>query len=245
MPPPKRDTNTGPGSGNGPTGPILTASERNGLYAARRFIGTSVEQKLGIQYSLRRLLPGSRSSPRKTRSWRSTRSGSSPGSPACRTVPRVRGLRWSTTTRTPTRSPQPARWDEKRDGFVDAGRQAAQPGQHRAVQFHQVNAWAILQHALDFYESGFGLGRRIPWGFDGSRLIVVPHAGPGENAYYDRTSKSLQFYYFDRGEERIYTCLSTDIIHHEFGHAVLDGIRPLYFEACRRKRRLSMNSSAI
>ena len=30
---------------------------------------------------------------------------------------------------------------------------------------------------------------------------------------------------------RVYTCLSTDIINHEFGHAVLDGIRPYYFES--------------
>ena len=94
-----------------------------------------------------------------------------------------------------------------------------------------MNVWAIVQRALDFFESGFALGRRIPWGFEGNRLIVVPHAGPGENAYYDRHSKSLQFYYFDRGDERIYTCLSTDIINHEFGHALLDGIRPLYIEA--------------
>ena len=97
---------------------------------------------------------------------------------------------------------------------------------NESLQFHQVNVWAIVQRALDFFESGFGLGRRILWGFEGNRLIVVPHAGSGENAYYDRESKSLQFYYFDRGEERIYTCLSTDIINHEFGHAVLDGIRP-------------------
>ena len=87
------------------------------------------------------------------------------------------------------------------------------------------------QRALDFFESGFGLGRRILWGFEGNRLIIVPHAGYGENAYYDRQSKSLQFYYFDRGKERIHTCLSTDIINHEFGHAVLDGIRPHYNES--------------
>jgi hypothetical protein len=99
------------------------------------------------------------------------------------------------------------------------------------VQFRQVNVWAILQRALEFFESGSGLGRRIPWAFEGNRLIVVPHAGPGENAYYDRASKSLQFYYFDRDKERILTSLSTDIVHHEFGHAVLDGIRPLYIES--------------
>ena len=76
------------------------------------------------------------------------------------------------------------------------------------------------------------LGRRILWGFEGNRLIVVPQAGVAENAYYDRNSKSLQFYYFsdDKGR-RIYTCQSSDIVNHEFGHAVLDGIRPHYLEA--------------
>jgi hypothetical protein len=84
-------------------------------------------------------------------------------------------------------------------------------------------------------------------------LIVVPHAGYGKNAFYDRDSKSLQFYYFDvdneveeRNEDKdqkqdekksdivkgsIYTCLSTDIVNHEFGHAMLDGIRPHYMES--------------
>jgi hypothetical protein len=91
--------------------------------------------------------------------------------------------------------------------------------------------WAVLQRALTFFEEGSGLGRRIPFGFEGNRLIVLPHAGYGKNAYYDRKSKSLQFYYFDQDDERIYTCLSTDIINHEFGHAVLDGIRPYYYES--------------
>lgn len=98
-------------------------------------------------------------------------------------------------------------------------------------QFHQVNVWAVLQRALIFFEESKGLGRPIPFGFEGNRLIVLPHAGYGKNAYYDRQSKSLQFYYFDNNNERIFTCLSTDIINHEFGHAVLDGIRPYYYES--------------
>ncbi|HSF83880.1 MAG TPA: hypothetical protein VLA49_21805 [Anaerolineales bacterium] len=96
--------------------------------------------------------------------------------------------------------------------------------------FHQVNVWTIVQRVLEFYEDAQALGRPIPWGFDGNRLIVVPHAGYGENAYYDQTTKSLQFYYFGSDEAPTYTCLSHDIIAHETGHAVLDGIRPLYNE---------------
>lgn len=125
----------------------------------------------------------------------------------------------------------PATWDEKEDVFRDPDGNALDKDNVDSVQFHQVNAWALLQRALDFFESGFGLGRSIPFGFDGNRLIVVPHAGYGRNAFYDRRSKSLQFYYFDDDGKRVYTCLSTDIVNHEFGHAVLDGIRPLYLES--------------
>ena len=94
--------------------------------------------------------------------------------------------------------------------------------------FHQVNAWAVVQRVLEFYEEPWALGRPVPWGFDGNRLIVVPHVGHGENAFYDQHSKSLQFYYFGDQQSPSYTCLSHDIIAHETGHAVLDGIRPMY-----------------
>ncbi len=94
--------------------------------------------------------------------------------------------------------------------------------------YHQMNVWAVVQRVLEFYEEPSALGRPVPWGFDGNRLLVVPHAGYGENAFYDQHSKSLQFYYFGDQTEPGYTCLSHDIIAHETGHAILDGIRPLY-----------------
>jgi hypothetical protein len=100
----------------------------------------------------------------------------------------------------------------------------------RNPYFHQLNAWAVVQRVLEFYEEPFALGRPVPWGFNGNRLIVVPHAGFGENAFYDRSSKSLQFYYFGDQQSPGYTCLSHDIISHETGHAVLDGIRPMYYQ---------------
>lgn len=96
------------------------------------------------------------------------------------------------------------------------------------IYFHQLNVWAVVHRVLEFYEEPWALGRSVPWGFDGNRLIVVPHAGYGENAFYDRHSKSLQFYYFGDQQSPSYTCLSFDIIAHETGHAVLDGIRPMY-----------------
>jgi len=124
-------------------------------------------------------------------------------------------------------------WNEKQEAFLAPDKTILDKKNSRLPQFHQVNVWAVLQRALTFFEEGSGLGRRIPFGFEGNRLIVLPHAGYGKNAYYDRKSKSLQFYYFDQDDERIYTCLSTDIINHEFGHAVLDGIRPYYYESSR------------
>ncbi len=98
------------------------------------------------------------------------------------------------------------------------------------VHFHQVNAWAVVQRVLEFYEDPQALGRPVPWGFDGNRLVIMPHAGKGENAFYDRHSKSLQFSYFGDAERPTYTCLSHDVIAHESGHAILDGIRPLYYQ---------------
>jgi hypothetical protein len=125
----------------------------------------------------------------------------------------------------------PARWDRKNNAFLGPNGEVLTEEHKETPQFHQVSVWATVQHTLDYFESGFGLGRRILWGFQGNRLIVVPHAGYGENAYYDRQSKSLQFYYFDHDGGRVQTCLSSDIVNHEFGHAVLDGIRPYFMEA--------------
>lgn len=124
----------------------------------------------------------------------------------------------------------PAEWDEELQKFV-IGDQVVEQKTVLLPQFHQVSVWATLQRALAFFEDGSALGRRIPWAFEGNRLIVVPRAGYGENAFYDRGSKSLQFYYFGSDPDIVYTCLSTDIVNHEFGHAVLDGIRPLYNES--------------
>jgi hypothetical protein len=97
------------------------------------------------------------------------------------------------------------------------------------AEFRQVNAWAVAQSVLDLFERSDALGRALPWGVQGNRLFIIPHAGYGENAYYDRNSKSLQFYYYGDPKDPKYTCLSHDIVAHETGHAILDGLRPYYY----------------
>lgn len=123
-----------------------------------------------------------------------------------------------------------ARWDPKKWCFLEFNDQPIGRHNTESPQFHQVNVWAVIQNILTFYQHPHMLGRAIPWGFEGNRLIVLPHAGYTQNAFYDRRSKSLQFYYCGPPEDPVYTCLSHDIIAHETGHAILDGIRPYYNE---------------
>ena len=208
----------------------LNAGDRLALYAARNTIGTGLEAKLGLRIPIDVYFQDplvAASNPDLAFddscmiSWE-------PGLGDGPTNARFAVVDYD--GHTGSLAP-PARWDAARNAFLDPNGHNLDRDNAESAQFHSVNAWAIVQRALDFYEDGFALGRRIPWAFDGNRLIIVPHAGLGENAYYDRESHSLQFYYFDRAGERIHTCLSTDIVHHEFGHAVLDGIRPHYIES--------------
>ena len=99
------------------------------------------------------------------------------------------------------------------------------------LRFHQLNTYAIAARATELVE--LELGRPLRWGFDGSRLLVIPHAGIFENAYYSAESHSLQFYSFMRGGSRrraYHTALAHDIVAHETGHAILDAVRPRYYE---------------
>jgi len=125
----------------------------------------------------------------------------------------------------------PVRWDDHRLQFFLPNGNAISKRDVNSRQFYQVNVWAITHRILRFFENRCSMGRTITWGFEGNRLIILPHAGYGENAFYDHGSKSLQFYYYGRPDDLHYTCLSHDIVAHETGHAVLDGIRPHFYES--------------
>jgi hypothetical protein len=99
----------------------------------------------------------------------------------------------------------------------------------RDPHFHQQNVYALVMSTLFCFERA--LGRPVDWGFldPSHQLKVAPHAFLDANAYYSRESESLNFGYFpDDHGNRIYTCLSHDIVVHETTHALLDGLRSMY-----------------
>lgn len=207
-----------------------TKDTRIKLYAASRYLPLSVEEELGLQIPFDMYLQDplvAKNDPKfgfdeQEKSYVRWEPGLADGPTSARFA--VVDYNGDTGHVAPM-----AKWDGKNECFLDPNGKVLNKKNKKSLQFHQVNVWAVLQRALAFFEGAKGLGRPIPFGFDGNRLIVVPHAGYGRNAFYDRTSKSLQFYYFDHDGKKVYTCLSTDIINHEFGHAVLDGIRPYFF----------------
>ena len=61
--------------------------------------------------------------------------------------------------------------------------------------FIQVNTFATVMKTIHFFESPGALGRRVTWAFDSPQLLVLPRAGVLANAFYERESGSLQFFY--------------------------------------------------
>lgn len=91
-------------------------------------------------------------------------------------------------------------------------------------QGQAANVYAVLCHSINVINKKTDLNK---WALVKS-LTVDPLAGEMPNAYYDR--QNLKFFYFNgKSGKRVYTCLSADIISHELGHAILDAIRPEYF----------------
>lgn len=98
----------------------------------------------------------------------------------------------------------------------------------RNPKFDQVQSFVSAQNTLDLFQDY--ADRKIEWAFDRQELAVIPHAGEGKNAYYARWSKSVSFYSFDSKHlgKKVHTSQSADVVAHETGHAILDGLKPQY-----------------
>jgi hypothetical protein len=92
-------------------------------------------------------------------------------------------------------------------------------------QFDQVNSYAIVANTLSMYDRYFGQAAR--WSFRGP-LKVVPHKGTGKTAYFNGREGSINFFEWQSPSlgKRVTTSQSADVIAHEIGHAVWDGLRP-------------------
>ncbi len=99
---------------------------------------------------------------------------------------------------------------------------------------NQVSVFGAVMRALQMFEDPDALGRRLTWAFKTPQLLIVPRAGLWENAFYERDTHSLQFFYFEhpkRPGERVFTSQSRDIVAHEAGHAFIDAIAPDLYNA--------------
>lgn len=132
----------------------------------------------------------------------------------------------------PAKEPQPFRYSASAAPERDA---------LQAPAFICESVFGTVHETIRMFEEPDILGRRVAWAFAGPQLLVVPRAGEWENAFYERDSRSLQFFYFPHRVtgQRVYTALSQDIIAHETTHAILDGIDPDLYNA------LSTESLAI
>ena len=92
-------------------------------------------------------------------------------------------------------------------------------------QFDQANAHGIVANTLGMYDRY--LGTEANWSFSGP-LQVIPHKGTGKTAYFSRWDRSINFFEWDSPSlgKRVTTAQSADVIAHEIGHAIWDGIRP-------------------
>jgi hypothetical protein len=119
-------------------------------------------------------------------------------------------------------------------------------------EFDCAHTFAVVRQAMAMFERHNG-GEPIPfaWNAGGNTdpISVFPHAATGANAFYSRTAQALKFLFFTpEGAPSssphsppfngapldapvVHTCRSFDIVAHETGHALLDGLKPGWLSA--------------
>lgn len=85
---------------------------------------------------------------------------------------------------------------------------------------------ATVAKTLSMFESAYG--SKIPWAFDREQITLNPDGGEMLNAYYSRDEASLNFFHATdpKTNELVMTGASGEVVSHEVGHAILDGLRP-------------------
>lgn len=125
-------------------------------------------------------------------------------------------------------------------GQVQAKRQPAKSVGFDIVPAASPGVYSAQTPEFDFWQVQEALirGLRVWRGADGSyplkwygaqqRLRVLTDAGDDLNAFYDR--RSLQFFHHEFHGQKVFSGESVDIAVHEEGHALLDAMRPDFFD---------------
>jgi hypothetical protein len=128
-----------------------------------------------------------------------------------------------------------ARYIPPRPGGKFGGYQTSEPVDIHSDHFIQVSTFATVLETMAMFEEPDALGRPLTWAFAAPHLLVVPRAGEWANAFYERESHSLQFFFITppagEGRPAVYASLSRDIVAHETAHAILDGIVPTLYNS--------------
>lgn len=103
-------------------------------------------------------------------------------------------------------------------GYIGVG--AKTPLQLQSLNTYVTMSTIIASRQKALARSGFQFKK---WAATPS-LSVSTRAGEDLNAYYDR--RGLKFFYYTNKNSVLYTVDSTDVVTHEFGHALLDSIKP-------------------
>jgi hypothetical protein len=101
-----------------------------------------------------------------------------------------------------------------------------EPSEDRnSYAFRYWSAAAALRRGADFWAPRVQTGQ---WQL-GSVLPVLLDEGEDLNAYYDR--QALNFFHGSSPDGVVYSGASPDIVCHEMGHAILDSLKPLLWDA--------------
>lgn len=92
-------------------------------------------------------------------------------------------------------------------------------------------ALASVANTIKIFEEA--LGEPIRWAFNGTQLRINADAGEDLNAYYTRQGKSLNFFHSTDPvtNKTVMSGASGEVVAHETGHAMLDGLRPGYLSS--------------
>jgi hypothetical protein len=105
-------------------------------------------------------------------------------------------------------------------------------------QFDAVHTFAVVRETLTMYQRALAVGGTpavVPWQWNtptvADPIQVFPRHSVMQNAFYSRSGRLLAFGQFPKPgapapAPTIFTCRSLDIVAHETGHAVLDGLKP-------------------